>query len=141
MIRVPEDLVTKYVGVPFKWGGRSIEEGLDCIGIVLEFLYDAGFRKYSDDAKPYDRGWWKSDPQRVVREVLSRGDIVTSIRELQPYDVLLFKDGDVTKHLGVYLGYGKFLHTYTDKSGIGKLQSRWKDNFVAAVRPSRTTGL
>ncbi len=136
---MPEALIAKYVGVPFKWNGKSVEEGLDCVGLVLSLLYEAGFR-YNDDG-PRDADWWKVDPQRAIREVLCRAPKIDRIEDLQPYDVVLFREGTVTKHIGVYLGYSKFLHTYKDTSGIGRLDDKWKQRFVAAVRPSREAGL
>lgn len=140
MNEVSQELVAAYIGVPFKWGGRNKQEGLDCVGIVLEFLYEAGFR-YTDNGVVYDRGWWRDDPQRFIREILARGEVVETIADLRPFDVLCFQVGGVVRHIGVYLGYGKFLHSFKDASGIGRLDEAWKKRFVAAARPSHATGL
>lgn len=81
----------KYVGVPYVWGGESLDEGgLDCSGLVLRALADVGV----------------TDVPRVAREQQRLGEPVASLAEALPGDLVVFGGGN---HIGIYLGEGKMV--------------------------------
>lgn len=45
--------VLRYAGVPYRWGGRTVKDGLDCGGVVIRALYDA-----SQGTVDLTKGWW-----------------------------------------------------------------------------------
>lgn len=130
----PIEIVTKFVGVPFRWGGTDLK-GTDCIGIVVMFLQECSVQVTGADGMVYSRGWWKRDPQWFIREILERG---TEVRQdqLRTFDVLCFRIEGEIRHIGVYVGYGKFLHAYCDASCIDRLSGSWGSKLALCVRPT-----
>lgn len=128
----------KWIGIPFKWMGRDFD-GIDCAGLVYKFLEENGIKpKVSDsDGLEYSQDW-KKEPQRFLR-VLNEGGkkIPPDITKLKPFDVLCFRIKGKISHVGIYLGYGRFLHVHKDcASCIERLESSWKDLWAGAIRPT-----
>ncbi|MDC7123520.1 C40 family peptidase [Cellulomonas fimi] len=81
----------KYVGVPYVWGGESLDEGgLDCSGLVIRALADVGV----------------TDFPRVARDQQKRGEPVASLAQALPGDLVVFGGGT---HIGIYMGDGKMV--------------------------------
>lgn len=83
----------RFLGVPYRWGGLSLDSGVDCSGLAMSVYRLIGL------AMP-----------RTAREQFQWG------RRLQsdPFkgDLVFFDtggDGDVT-HVGLYVGGGRFIH-------------------------------
>jgi cell wall-associated NlpC family hydrolase len=89
-----QDLVTaatRYVGVPYVWGGESLDEGgLDCSGLVQRALADLGV----------------TDVPRVAREQMTLGTAVPSLDQALPGDLVVFGGGT---HIGIYVGGGRMI--------------------------------
>lgn len=89
-----QDLVsaaTTYLGVPYVWGGESLDEGgLDCSGLVQRALADIGV----------------TDVPRVAREQMTLGTAVPSLDQALPGDLVVFGGGS---HIGIYVGDGKMI--------------------------------
>lgn len=89
-----QDLVasaTRYLGVPYVWGGESLDEGgLDCSGLVQRALADLGV----------------TDVPRVAREQMTLGTAVPSLDQALPGDLVVFGGGS---HIGIYVGDGKMI--------------------------------
>lgn len=128
----------KWIGIPFEWQGKGFN-GTDCAQLTHMFLTENGIKvKVPDtDGKEYGEDW-QNDPQRFV-SILNKGGkkIPPDISKLQPYDVLCFKFTGKVRHIGIYLGYGKFLHILKDRrSCIERLEGPWKKFFIGAIRPT-----
>lgn len=81
----------KYLGVPYVWGGESLDEGgLDCSGLVLRSLADLGI----------------TGVPRVARDQATVGQPVASLAEALPGDLVVLNGG---KHIGIYVGDGKMI--------------------------------
>ncbi len=108
----------KYIGLAFKDGGRDAK-GLDCWGLVTLYyqnelgviLPDVGVSAYDQEAiglnyKQIAANWVQVD-------------------EPQPNCLCTFRNHlkfpDITNHVGVYVGDGKFLHILELGSVLGKL--------------------
>ncbi|WP_421732354.1 C40 family peptidase [Cellulomonas sp.] len=89
-----QDLVaaaTAYLGVPYVWGGESLDEGgLDCSGLVQRALADLGV----------------TDVPRVARQQMTLGTAVPSLDQALPGDLVVFGGGS---HIGIYVGDGKMI--------------------------------
>lgn len=86
-----DQLARAWIGVPWKHLGRS-KSGVDCIGLVLLVLHEAGFQ--IPDPKPYTR-----DPDGTK---LTDGVTRYSTRDqLVPGRVILFRAGAVSAHVGL----------------------------------------
>jgi cell wall-associated NlpC family hydrolase len=125
-----EQIALKYVGVKFKHQGRRIETGLDCAGLVLCVLRDAGMvtADYTDyNANPC--------PQRLAEHLSKYADKVP-VMECRSGDILLMLAEGEARHLAIHCG-DRFTHA---NRNIGRVtQSRFTDKskrcIVAAYRP------
>lgn len=81
------------IGVPYKWGGNSPQRGFDCSGLMSYVHKNAlGVKIPRTAAK-------QRDNSRTI-----------NYAQLQPGDMLFFKTGKKTNHVGVYIGNRKFIH-------------------------------
>ena len=98
-----------YIGLPFREKGRD-RSGLDCYGLVyLAFATEqriaiprldkdyACLAEREEIAALFDAG--NSDPWRPIAE----GDE-------RPFDVVLFRRGRITSHIGIVVEPGRMLH-------------------------------
>lgn len=111
----------KYLEAEYKFNGRTVEEGLDCLGLLLLIYSDMGWNVPSDplqwDGKPIENDWHIKDPFRLYRYLLDNWDKEDDIKNLEEGDILLWViNGE--SHVGTYLGYGKFISTFP-KISIG----------------------
>jgi hypothetical protein len=89
-----------FLGLPYRWGGDSIEEGFDCSGLTMAVYHLNGLRLPRSATEQYLTG------APVEQGQLLQGDLVffaTSGRRK-------------VSHVGVYAGEGKFIHA----PGVGK---------------------
>src|SRR4051794_25433711 len=81
---------TRYLGVPYQWGGTDPSSGLDCSGFVQRAYKDLGI-----------------DLPRVAADQATQGQPVASLAEAKPGDLVAF-DSPVD-HIGIYIGYNKMI--------------------------------
>ena len=89
-----------FIGLPYRWGGDSLEEGFDCSGLTMAVYHLNGLNLPRSAAEQYLAG------APVEQNRLLQGDLVffaTSGRRK-------------VSHVGVYAGDGKFIHA----PGVGK---------------------
>ncbi len=83
----------RFVGIPYRWGGDNVVEGMDCSGFVRAVYNLCGF----------------SIP-RTSRDQFKAGDLVTK-EDLKDGDLVFFgSSADNINHVGIYVGSGKFVH-------------------------------
>jgi cell wall-associated NlpC family hydrolase len=108
-------VATRYVGVPYVWGGSS-PSGFDCSGLVRYAFGKVGIAL----------------PRRVV-EQFEHGSPV-SRAELKPGDLVFF---DRLRHNGIYVGHGRFVHSTQrgDVVKVSRLDDDWyRTRWVGARR-------
>ena len=109
-------IATRYLGVPYRWGGSSPTTGFDCSGFVMFLYRQVGVSLPHNAAMQYRHG------RAVSRGSLRRGDIV-------------FFNG--LGHDGIYLGGGRFIHASSsgDVVKISRLSEGWySSRYVGARR-------
>jgi cell wall-associated NlpC family hydrolase len=83
----------RFVGIPYRWGGNTVVDGMDCSGFVRAVYNLCGV----------------SIP-RTSREQFKAGELVTKV-DLQDGDLVFFGAADdQINHVGIYVGNGKFVH-------------------------------
>lgn len=105
-------------GTPYRLGGTS-KQGVDCSGFVyLAYLDIVG------EKLPRSVNAQRILGKAVPREALEVGDLV------------FFKTGKSTRHVGIYMGDARFLHASTKKGvKISSLNNvYWKPRFWFAKR-------
>lgn len=109
-------IATRYLGIPYRWGGSSPSTGFDCSGFVMYLYRQVGVSLPHNAAMQYRHG------RAVSRGSLRRGDIV-------------FFNG--LGHNGIYLGGGRFIHSPNtgDVVKISRLSEGWySSRYVGARR-------
>jgi hypothetical protein len=83
-----------FIGVPYRWGGVSPEQGFDCSGLSMAVYHLNGLNlPRSSKAQ-----WQAGSP--VNRKQLSKGDLV----------FFATSGGREISHVGIYIGEDKFIH-------------------------------
>ena len=81
---------TKYLGVPYQWGGTDPSTGLDCSALVQRVYADVGV-----------------ELPRLAAEQAQQGVPVPSLADAQPGDLVTY--GTPAEHIGIYIGNGKMI--------------------------------
>lgn len=109
------------IGIKYKYGGNSPENGLDCSGLVRYVFKES-------------RG---ANLPRTTEEISRIGQKVES-RDLQPGDLVFYHTlRHAFSHVGIYLGDNKFIHSPAAGGAI-RIESMdlayWKKRFNGARR-------
>jgi RHS repeat-associated protein len=117
----------KYLGVPYKWGGKSPSTGFDCSGLVT-WVYD------------HAKGVWVSLPGNTYTQV--GYGVQASRSSLKPGDLIFFNTTNTNSHVGIYIGNGRFIHApHTgDHVRIVTLSGYWASVYSTARRIIRCEG-
>ncbi|WP_248925237.1 C40 family peptidase [Paenibacillus hamazuiensis] len=127
----------KYMGTPYEFGSnRSDTSTFDCSDFVRQAFKDAlGITLPTDSRKQGDY-------------VKAKGNTTTNWKNLKPGDLMFFMgyrgtskssypsdtSGQRIEHVGIYLGDGKILHTYSKASGGVRIDSianrHWEYRFI-----------
>ena len=83
-----------FIGLPYQWGGSSVEEGFDCSGLTMAVYQLNGLNLPRSSRDQYSIG------SPVERTELAKGDLV----------FFATKGRDRVSHVGVYSGDGRFIH-------------------------------
>ncbi|QRG69491.1 C40 family peptidase [Brevibacillus choshinensis] len=134
----------KYLGTPYEYGStRSNKKTMDCSEFTMWAYRDgAGINMGTGGTKAQ------------ANYVKSHGSYTTDINKLKKGDLVFFmsykgwresdyKNIDVSKqsmtHVGIYMGDGKLLHTFSKESGGVKMTdfkgTHWEYRFIMGGRP------
>ena len=109
------------LGVQYRYGGRSLENGFDCSGLI---------------AHVFERAWGMLLPPSTA--ALSKVGMAVKRKELEPGDLVFFNTRNRPfSHVGIYLGDGRFLHA-PRSGGFVRVESAevayWRARFNGARR-------
>lgn len=105
----------QYVGNPYKWGGTSLTNGVDCSGFTMMIYAQYGISlPHSSRAQP------------------SYGTKIDS-SEAQPGDLFFYGSGSSINHVAIYIGNGKIVHASNKKDGI-KVSNAFYRSPICVVR-------
>ena len=129
-------IINKFKGARFVHNGRSLEEGIDCLGLLILFYREFGIELPSDDGKHIEEEWYLTDPNRYIRAIKNLSYPEVSLDELKPLDLIFFVvNHDVITHTGILLPDNKFLHM-TPKKGlrVSKFERHWRRRVRGGLR-------
>ncbi|WP_299953757.1 transglycosylase SLT domain-containing protein [uncultured Modestobacter sp.] len=115
---------TKYLGVPYKWGGTDPATGLDCSGFTQRVYADLGI----------------SIP-RTSSQQATAGRPVASLAEAQPGDLVFFDNSSSRTgidHVGLYIGGGKMIAA-PQEGDVVKVQDVGNPTLIRRVLPEGTS--
>jgi cell wall-associated NlpC family hydrolase len=128
---VASDLVLaamNFLGVPYKRGGSSADEGFDCSGFTRHI---------------FEMSLGLVLPRRVDDQASASGLVRIRREELRPGDLVFFNTLRRTfSHVGIYLGDGKFIHAPRTGSEVrieDMRQAYWDRRFTGARRAESTS--
>jgi len=120
---VTEDyLIRKYLPVPYKHQGRSLE-GFDCWGLILFVYKELGYKLW-DIEEDYDIKWGWKDKHLFIENYHREWD---KVKKPNLFDVVLFKNSKgVAFHAGIMLSNSRFLHCCKVGTVVGRLsEQKW----------------
>lgn len=90
----------KFVGNPYVYGGSSLTNGTDCSGFTMSVYASFGYSIPRTSAS--QSGYGQS----------------VSFSELQPGDLIFYKNGSSVGHVALYIGGGSVVHASNPSTGI-----------------------
>lgn len=129
-----EQLVDKYLGIPYRHLGRDLN-GVDCLGLAYLFYKDCGIDIPDNDGSLYEADWFVKDPERYVRGIRRLG-IEVPLNQIQPLDFVYFRMGrGVITHGGVMVTSNAFIHVLErTRVHISPLDFKWRRRLAGARR-------
>ena len=109
-------LAYQQLGIRYRYGGSSPREGFDCSGLT-RYLYQNG-------------AGIKIPRTSIQQRNKSR---TVQYANLKPGDLLFFKTGSKTNHVGVYIGNHQFIHSPNQRSKVKVTtmnNAYWQRRFV-----------
>lgn len=108
-----------WAGTPYRLGGAS-RRGIDCSAFV-----QTTFRQHFD----------QSLPRSTARQATLGRQVARS--DMRPGDLVFFRTGGKTRHVGIYVDDGRFLHASTSQGvTFSHLDNPyWRDAWWMARRP------
>ena len=114
-----------FLGVPYRRGGNSSEEGFDCSGFT-RFVFENSLGLVL--------------PRRSDEQAKDAGLLKVTKEQLRPGDLVFFNTMRRTfSHVGIYLGDGRFIHAPKPGAEVrieDMRQAYWTQRFTGARRAS-----
>lgn len=116
--------IRKYIGIPHIDGGRDIETGLDCWGLVRYFYNDEfgielpEYKSITTIEKDYRSTSEKILMTDCYRNFKYMNPSNTDIDDLRYGDILIFTIGGQPIHTGIFIEKKLMLHSNANSSGI-----------------------
>lgn len=104
------------IGIPYIYGGNNPARGLDCSSL-MQFIHKQAIGMSLPRTAAAQR-----DKSKTIQ-----------FQDLQPGDLLFFKINSRTNHVGIYIGYGKFIHASSSnrRAVVASMElPYWKKRFV-----------
>ena len=101
-----------WIGTPFQHGQSCKGRGADCVGLVIGVFRALGCVPSDYFPPPYSQQWHVHKNEEVMLQAVTAHGFTPSTAEPEPGDLLTFRFGRVTSHVGIYVGGNAFVHAY-----------------------------
>lgn len=103
----------KWKGTKYEWGGES-KLGVDCSALMKKLYEEKFFKEIS----------------RTTLTQINEGEKIEKRSEWRVGDLIFFKMGDNMRHVGVYVGNNKFMHSGSSTGvTISEFNEYWKKRY------------
>lgn len=108
-----EKFYKNWKNTKYKWGGDT-KSGIDCSALMKKLYEEKFLKKIS----------------RTTLTQVNEGDRIENRKDWRVGDLIFFKTGKNTRHVGVYLGGNKFMHSGSSKGvTISYFDEYWKKRY------------
>lgn len=128
----------KYIGIPFKDGGRDFN-GLDCWGLVRLVWKEERGILMPDMGDEYSSAFERGDVCGLFGKYTRQDWNVDVTKEMRkPLDVLVFSFGTLELHAGLWVGEGEMLHVMKGmETAVERYdQAKWAKRLSRILRPA-----
>ncbi len=103
-----EEIAQKILGMSFAIGARGENNSIDCYGVLKMYYKEFGYilpdYSYAED--------WCGSTDLYLKEYASFFRKLGPDEKLEIGDMILFYSKETANHAGIYLGDGKFIHSF-----------------------------
>lgn len=128
---------SRYVGIPFKDGGRDFS-GLDCWGLVRLVWKEERGIFMPDMGDEYSSAFARGDVSRLFGEYTSQNwNIDVTDQPRRELDVLVFSFASIELHVGLWVAPGEMLHVMKGMDAAIERYDRtkWARRLSRVLRP------
>ena len=128
----------KYVGIPFKDGGRDFS-GLDCWGLVRLVWKEEMGVDMPDMGDEYSSAFARGDVGPLFDKYTDQNwNVDVTDQPRQPLDVLVFGFGSLELHVGLWVAEGEMLHVMRGMdTAIERFDTfKWRKRLSRILRPA-----
>jgi len=131
----------KYIGIPYKHLGTSLETGIDCFNLVVQIYKDKLNIEIPylslDFCNIVDEYWYSKSHERLFEIGGTPEYGWKQVYSPEPYDLITMSIGstNITNHCAMYLGNNKIIHTLqNNKSHIAVYGKYYKQYTMGILR-------
>lgn len=125
-------IIDKYLGIPYKHRGRTLE-GLDCWGFLKLIYQDLGFSLFDIEDLTYEKTWAVHGNDYF--KLNSKNDWIKNTTPQVLDGVLFLNNKGIANHAGVILKNRKFIHAARCGIIISRLNDRiWRERIEGFYR-------
>ncbi len=125
-----------YIGIPYRDLGRQMS-GCDCWGLV-HLVYR---RECKIKLPSYRHAYHSADERAEVARLIGDAEASsdwTRIHEPEPFDVVTFRRGQLTSHIGIVVSPGVMVHMSESGSRVENYRdAKWAQRLTGTFRHRR----
>ena len=126
----------QWEGTPYDHHSAIKGVGCDCVGLLIGVLKKIGYMSQNYKPRAYAQQWMLHRSTEILISDLEEYSTEVPKNEISAGDILLFKFGRATSHMGIFIKDNVFIHCWT-KKGVCKSvlkNSIWEARLTKIVR-------
>lgn len=131
------DEATSWIGTRWVHAQAVKGAGVDCIHFPLKVYQELGVIDSKLKIPPYPRDWAIHNSESLLEKGLEEAEHVTKVIDdsgIQVGDILVFKTGKTTGHVGICVGEDMMVHAQVRYGVIQEKITKYKDTLSSVWR-------